>query len=171
MTAIFLKCKGQETPQTLKSVANCETIVRQQQDTLWQQLGRFQDTYFPDENAHSYNWKYDFENNTIEVFKNGNTYLHIEFIPVGHINVLKKTWTWSWANTLGQTHQLDDVRVFGENNNCEKLKTRSWSGSDRDAWNMVAVANYILKTNGGARHYTSTEYNYVVFTSIELKTK
>lgn len=165
--SVFLKCKGQEE-KTVAIVADCESLIAEQQAILWDELASFQNKYFPDESEQDYSWNYDFENNKISVFKNGKAYLNIDFIHVGTINVLEKTWIWSWANIQEtEINKLQDVKAFGIENNCEKLKNPTWSGGEKEAWEMVAMTNHILKAKGGARHYTKTEYNYVVFTKIE----
>lgn len=163
----FSQCKSQEE-KLPENITDCELLITEQQTLFWEQLTSFQSAYFSDENTQDYKWNYNFEDSKILVFKNGNPYLNIDFIHVGKVNVPEKTWTWSWANIQEyETNKLQEVKVFGETNSCEKLKNATWSGGEKDAWKMVAMANYILKTKGGARHYSKTEYNYVVFTKIE----
>lgn len=165
MASILLKCSGQEK-KSLETFVDCELLITEQQAVLWEQLASFQSTYFSDENKQSYKWDYDFENNKITVLKNGDLYLNIDFIHVGRVDVIQKSWT--WANALNKKEtKLKEVKEFGIKNNCEKLKSTIWSGDEKDAWNMVAITNHILHTKGGARHYTKTEYNYVVFTKIK----
>lgn len=167
IASIFLKCKGQEDKLVVQEV-DCELLTAQQLETLWTQLASFQKTYLPDENEQNYKWNYDFENNNIKVFKNEKPYLSIDFIHVGKINVAEKKWTWAWVNTpKEEASKSQKIKAFGMKNDCEKLKNATWSGGEKEAWNMVAITNYFLKGKGGARHYTKTEYNYVVFTKIE----
>ncbi len=165
--SVFLKCKGQEEKPTI-AVNDCESLITEQQDLLWTQLASFQNTYFPDESEQNYSWNYDFEKSKISVFKNKMPYLKIDFIHVGSIDAIEKTWTWSWSKLPKEKElKLQEVKAFGIENNCEKLINPTWFGTEKDAWNMVAITNYILNAQGGARHYTKTEYNYVVFTKIK----
>ncbi len=167
MASLFLKCKGQED-KTVEQVIDCELLITQQLDSLWTQLAHFQSTYFSDENNQNYKWNYDFEKSKVSVFKNGTPYLNIDFIHVGKIDVTEKTWTWSWVSASEEKEsKLEKVKAFGLKNDCQKLKTATWSGSEKEAWEMVGITNYIVKGKGGARHYTKTEYNYVVFTKIQ----
>lgn len=162
ITSTFLSCNSQEK-QT-----NCEELIKKQQDVLWEELASFQSTYLPDENQQDYTRKYDFENNKLAIYKNGSLYLNIDFIPIGYVNVKENIWMWSWFNSVNkETNKLQKVIAFGKDNNCKKLINGTWSGGDKDAWQMLAMANYILNTKGGARHYTKSEYNYVLFTKIQ----
>ncbi|EDP72549.1 hypothetical protein FBALC1_15647 [Flavobacteriales bacterium ALC-1] len=163
----LLQCKGQEE-KVLENTTECESLITEQLTLFWKQLASFQSTYFIDESEQDYRWNYDFKNSKISIFKNGSPYLSIDFIHVGKINVSEKTWTWSWINIQEtETSKLQEVKMFGETNNCEKLNKASWLSAEKEAWEMVAMTNYILKTKGGARHYTKAEYNYVVFTKIQ----
>jgi len=163
----FVKCKGQEE-KPLPIINDCESLLAVHKNNFFEELAYFQKTYLPDENTQNYTWKYNFGNNKIKLFKNENPYLSIDFIHVGSINVPENTWTWSWANLQEtETNKLQKVKAFGVANNCEKLKQATWSGIGKSAWELVGISNYLLSGKGGARHYTKTEYNYVVFTKIE----
>lgn len=162
ITTTFLNCNSQVKQ------SNCEELIEKQQDDFWKQLADFQNNYLPDENQQNYSRKYDFENNKLTVYKDGNLYLNIDFIYIGYINVSQNTWTWSWFNSeVNATNNLQDVIEFGKVNNCEKLTKATWSCEEKGAWQMLALSNYILNGKGGARYYTKSEYKYLLFTKIQ----
>jgi uncharacterized protein DUF6882 len=97
-----------------------------------------------------YDWNQD--SGTL-VFSNGDgAQLVADFEFVGTLSARAGTWMWSWANAslLDKVKiQMTQVRAYGEEHRFMKLASPLWSATEADAWQMTALAAYILGGKGG----------------------
>ena len=77
--------------------------------------------------------------------------LNFKFKNVGTFSRASKTWLWSWANdyTLKYVKLNKSIAELGMEKGYQKLSTPQWEGEEYDGWEMMAVANHVLKALGG----------------------
>ena len=71
-----------------------------------------------------------------------------DFQIVGSLSSRSDTWLWAWDNPYlleNTVTAVREVRKFGEENCITKLTEPKWKAEEKDAWDMTAVAAYILK--------------------------
>src|SRR5688572_22394657 len=98
-----------------------------------------------------------------------NAVCAVQFI--GSFNHRKNTWFWSWANSTVREelkqHSIA-VRKFGETNRIAQLTTPGWSGTQQDAWEMVALATKLCEAQGAYRGPSDDLYMFMTFTDVQL---
>ncbi len=145
----------------------CETFYETALDKMVTDQNIFIESYLIGDED-DYKRDYDFKNNTLLISKknNGKKVVQIKFIHVGYFDSQKSSWHWAWENgSLDQRYET--IKKYGLEKGCSKLSTGQWSGKELNAWEMAAAVNHILSGKGAARHYTPSEYNYVVFLEIK----
>jgi hypothetical protein len=82
------------------------------------------------------------------VFSNdGRPDLVADFQVVGSFSLITRTWLWAWDNGYLDPAEIRDIgrlRVFGEVRSLPRLTTPKWEATEEDAWDMTALAAYIL---------------------------
>lgn len=77
-----------------------------------------------------------------------------KFQIVGDLSTEDKTWTWSWASPLvpeSVKQRMRIVRAHGEEHSYRELASAAWPAADADAWEMTAIAAYLLDAQGANR--------------------
>ena len=70
---------------------------------------------------------------------------------VGSLSGRSNTWLWAWDNPYLLENTLQDiweVKEFGDKNDIEKLINPKMEAAEQDAWDMTAIAAYLLKAKG-----------------------
>jgi hypothetical protein len=73
---------------------------------------------------------------------------------VGTLSSSSGTWLWSWDDDSIEPQarqRIDEIRTFGEQHGFSKLTSAKWPGDGHDAWEMTAIASYLLKSEGAYR--------------------
>lgn len=100
------------------------------------------------------NWYYDQHKGTLTFSNNGIDRLIINYEEVGSLSYKSNTWLWSWANPhveMRVKSDIEQVRRFGETRNFDRLVNPKWKADEYDAWEMTAIAAYLMKAKGAYR--------------------
>lgn len=99
-------------------------------------------------------WDYDFDAATLTFSTAGRPGIVADIRVVGTTATSTGTWLWSWDNPWippEARRDVDLVYAYGEQRGFEKLTTATWSGDERDGWEMTAVAACLLEGEGAYR--------------------
>ena len=90
---------------------------------------------------------------------------------IGTFNTDDNSWLWAWDNPS----VVDELKVssqklreYGETNRIEKLTMNKWSGTEEDAWEMVALAAKLDNAQGAYRGPAGSTYVFMTFGEIKL---
>ncbi len=89
---------------------------------------------------------------------------------VGSLSGRTNTWLWAWDNPYLLENTIQDiweVKEFGDINDIEKLKSPKWEATEQDAWDMTAIAAYLLKARGAYSFLLDDIRVFVIFTRIK----
>ena len=93
---------------------------------------------------------------------------------IGTYNTEDNTWLWAWANSsIDDKLKVDalKVRKYGEAHNIAKLTQRKWTGTEDDAWAMVALAVKLCDEQGGFRGPAGATHVFIAFGGVTLSKK
>jgi hypothetical protein len=93
---------------------------------------------------------------------------------IGTYNTEDKTWLWAWANPSIEDKLKGDalkVRKYGEEHHVKKLTQRKWSGTEDDAWAMVALAVKLCEKQGAYRGPAGATHVFITFGEVTLSKK
>lgn len=94
----------------------------------------------------------------------------IDFQIIGSLSARSNTWLWAWDNPYlleNTTQAIHEVKKFGEENSIGKLIDPKWNAKEKDAWEMTALAAYILKARGAYKFLSDDIRVYTIFTGIK----
>ncbi len=97
------------------------------------------------------NWYYDQATGKLTFSDSGVVKLSIEYEEIGSYSLETNTWLWSWGNSSIEENvkqQIETVRQYGKKRNFKKLTEAKWTANEYDAWEVTAIASYILKSKG-----------------------
>ena len=92
-----------------------------------------------------------------------------DFQIIGSLSSRSATWLWAWDNPYlleNTSMAVQEVKKFGLENQIEKLISPKWTAEEKDAWEMTAVAAYILKAMGTYTFPSDDIRVFTVFTNI-----
>ncbi|MFZ6743658.1 DUF6882 domain-containing protein [Undibacterium sp. JH2W] len=115
-------------------------------------------------------WDVDQKTGELIFSDKGQPKLLARFQFVGSFSERNKTWLWSWGNgsiTPALYKRMEVMKSLGEKHQFQKLIDRSWTGELTDAWEMAAVANYLLKAKGIYRAPFDGGYVFMVITDVK----
>lgn len=115
-------------------------------------------------------WDVDQKTGDLIFSDKGQPKLLARFQFVGSFSERDKSWLWSWGNasiTPALYKRLEVMKGLGEKHRFKKLTERSWTGELNDAWEMAAVANYLLKAKGIYRAPFDGGYVFMVITDVK----
>jgi Family of unknown function (DUF6882) len=90
---------------------------------------------------------------------------------IGTYNTEDKTWLWAWANpSIEDKLKVDalKVRKYGEEHQITKLTQRKWTGTEDDAWAMVALAVKLCDKQGAYRGPAGSTQVFIAFGGVTL---
>jgi hypothetical protein len=93
---------------------------------------------------------------------------------IGTYNSEDKTWLWAWANpSIEDKLKVDalKVRKYGEEHHVVKLTQRKWTGTEDDAWAMVALAVKLCEEQGAYRGPAGATHVFIAFGGVTLSKK
>jgi len=116
-------------------------------------------------------WHYDQTTGILTFGDNNTDKLHIDFEDVGSYSLKSNTWLWAWDNPHVQENvrsEITLVRDFGEARNFSRLITAKFDAEEHDAWEMTAIAAYLMQAKGAYRAPSSDGqlYSFFIFKTI-----
>ena len=93
---------------------------------------------------------------------------------IGTYNTEDNTWLWAWANpSIEEKLKVDSLKVrkFGEEHHVDKLTQRKWTGTENDAWAMVALAVKLCEEQGAYRGPAGATQVFIAFGGVTLSKK
>ncbi len=90
---------------------------------------------------------------------------------IGTYNGEDHTWLWAWANpSIDDKLKVDalTLRKYGKKHHIDRLTTRKWSGTEEDAWAMVALAVKLCDKQGAYRGPAGATYVFIAFGEVSL---
>jgi hypothetical protein len=81
------------------------------------------------------------------------------------------TWLWAWANSSIEDKLKADalkVRKYGGEHQIDKLTQRKWTGTEDDAWAMVALAVKLCGRQGAYRGPAGPTKVFIAFGEVTL---
>ena len=116
-------------------------------------------------------WFYDQETGELTFSDNGITKLIIDYEEVGSLSLKSNTWLWAWGNPHLEEKiksEIGVVKDYGERREFEKLTDAQWTADEHDAWEMAAIASYLMQTKGVYRVPTEDKmlYSFMIFKNI-----
>jgi hypothetical protein len=90
---------------------------------------------------------------------------------VGSLSQKSNTWLWSWDNPYLLENTMQEIRKvkdFGDSNNLDRLTTPKWEATEKDAWDMTAIAAGILKAKGAYSFLSDDIRVFMVFTRLKI---
>ncbi|MEO0468167.1 MAG: DUF6882 domain-containing protein [Bacteroidota bacterium] len=118
-------------------------------------------------------WHYDQPSGVFSFSRDsGNRYF--AFQCIGSFSPEAETWLWSWANDHTYPHvrkASEALKEYGEQNTFPKLTEKFWKAEEADAWEMLAIAHYLLKPIGVYRIPTEGLYMFLIFTDVLSETE
>jgi hypothetical protein len=100
------------------------------------------------------NWYYDQLTGELTFSDSGITKLIIKYEEVGSLSFKTNTWLWSWRNPYLEDRIKSEIAIvknYGLKRGFEKLTEPKWKADEYDAWEMTAIAAYIMKAKGAYR--------------------
>jgi hypothetical protein len=118
-------------------------------------------------------WFYDQATGLLTFSDSGVNKIAITYEEVGSLSFKSNTWLWGWENP-----HLDDkvksqislVRDYGARRGFEKLTNPKWKADEYDAWEMTAIAAYLMKAKGAYRVPSddSNLYSFMIYKDIRV---
>lgn len=93
---------------------------------------------------------------------------------IGTYNTKDQTWLWAWANpSIEDKLKIDalKVRKYGEEHHVDKLTKGKWTGTEDDAWAMVALAVKLCDKQGAYRGPAGATHVFIAFGGVTLSKK
>jgi hypothetical protein len=90
---------------------------------------------------------------------------------IGTYNTDDHTWLWAWANSSIEDKLKADalkVRKYGEEHHVDRLTQSKWTGTEDDAWAMVAVAVKLCGEQGAYRGPAGPTKVFIAFGEVTL---
>lgn len=117
------------------------------------------------------NWYYDQTTGELTFSDSGINKLIIDYEEVGSLSFRSNTWLWAWANPHLEEKvksAIGQVRDYGEKRKFERLTNEKWEADEYDAWEMTAIAAYLMKAKGAYRVPTSDSmlYSFMIYKNI-----
>ncbi len=90
---------------------------------------------------------------------------------IGTYNTLDQTWLWAWGNTsvlptLQRCAQV--VRNYGITHAVDRLTTRKFPATEREAWELTAFACKLCNAQGAYRGPAGATLVFMIFDAVSL---
>ena len=179
-TALFI-CLGLLSPFACQTKSKNKPLHQAELDTIsfadlskkaYEYLNNQQDSSKVVYNIGRYqNWYYDQYTGELTFSDSGVKKLIIEYEEVGSLSFKSNTWLWAWANPHLEDKiksEITLVRDIGTKRNFEKLKNPKWTADEYDAWEMTAIAAYLMKAKGAYRAPSrdSSLFSFMIYKNI-----
>ncbi|OYP31678.1 DUF6882 domain-containing protein [Rhodopirellula sp. MGV] len=90
---------------------------------------------------------------------------------IGSFSTNDNSWLWAWDNPSIsddlKSHAWK-LKEYGEKHGIEKLTTRKWTGTEGDAWAMVALAVRLCGAQGAYRGPAGPSYVFMTFGEVQI---
>lgn len=90
---------------------------------------------------------------------------------IGSFSTQDNSWLWAWDNPS----IADDLKVharqlkdYGNKHSITKLTSRKWTGTEDDAWAMVALAVKLCDAQGAYRGPAGSSYLFMTFGEVKV---
>ena len=90
---------------------------------------------------------------------------------IGSFSTNDNSWLWAWDNpSIVDGMKLDTLKLkeYGEKHGIAKLTTRTWNGTEEDAWTMAALAVKLCDAQGAYRAPAGPSYVFITFGEVKL---
>ena len=116
-------------------------------------------------------WYYDQFTGELTFSDMGIRKVIIDYEEVGSLSLKSNTWLWAWANPHLEERvksQISLVRDYGMKRNFDKLVNQKWEADEYDAWEMTAIAAYLMNAKGAYRvpSNDSMLYSFMIYKNI-----
>jgi len=111
-------------------------------------------------------WAIDQDSGTITFSRNDGAKFVGPVQVVGTYDTSDGTWMWAWDNpSISESLRQSalSVRAYGENRGVDRLVTRKFPCSEKEAWEFAAVAALMSKADGVYRAPTGKTLVYTTF--------
>jgi hypothetical protein len=118
-------------------------------------------------------WYYDQATGLLTFSDSGVNKIEIPYEEVGSLSFKSNTWLWAWDNPHLEENvksQIGFVRKYGLKRGFEKLTNPKWNADEYDAWEMTAIAAYLMKAKGAYRVPSSDSslYSFMIYKDIRV---
>ena len=118
-------------------------------------------------------WFYDQGTGILTFSDSGVKKIEISFEEVGSLSFKSNTWLWAWDNPNIDEKvksQIGLVREYGLLRGFDKLINPKWKADVYDAWEMTAIAAYLMNAKGAYRvpSKDSNLYSFMIYKDINL---
>ena len=113
-------------------------------------------------------WDYDEEARTLSFTDPDRATLVADVRLVGSFVPASHTFVWSWASHPDGgllVSQIDTLRTFGEVRGMVQLTTTGWEATLADAWEMAAIAGYLVSCEGVYRAEYDDRYWFMLLSN------
>ncbi len=96
-------------------------------------------------------WFYDQMTGKLTFSNNNKTMMIADYEDIGSLSLKSNTWLWSWDNATIEDpikQKILIVKELGLKREFTKLFQAYWKADEYDAWEMSAIACYVLKAKG-----------------------
>lgn len=142
-----------------KLVRRAIPLLEERQQRLQQEFGI---------GAHErYDW--DQDAGQLVFSSGGKVQLIADIVFVGSVSTRSHTWLWSWANQSileSVKGRMRELRRYGEQNRIIKLAAARWNATERDGWEMTAIASLLLGAQGAYRTPGRNGCTFMVMTRV-----
>ncbi|MEQ1797386.1 MAG: DUF6882 domain-containing protein [Lacibacter sp.] len=100
------------------------------------------------------NWFYDQYTGELTFSDSGVKKVIIDYEEVGSLSYKSNTWLWAWENPNLEEKvkkEIGQVKDYGNKRSFKKLTDPKWKADEYDAWEMTAIAAYLMKAKGAYR--------------------
>lgn len=109
-------------------------------------------------------WHIDHNKRTMTFSSPKRAKLVADVRHVGSFSTKSNTFQWAWK-TIGEEVDVNRLRAFGEVRGIEKLTTASFGATEADAWQMAALAAYLLGADALYRPPSEHLYWFVLLSN------
>ena len=118
-------------------------------------------------------WFYDQETGILTFSDSGIKKIEISYEYVGSLSFKSNTWLWAWDNPNIDEKvksQISIVRKYGLRRGFDKLINPKWKADEYDAWEMTAIAAYLMNAKGAYRVPSNDNnlYSFMLYKEIKL---
>lgn len=122
---------------------------------------------FPLDNHEQYSWNMD--TRELVISTGGKPQFVADFRFAGSFCRQSESWMWAWANPSidePMKNEIRQVRSYGEEHSYRQLVSGLSFGPEEDAWEMTAIAAYLLRARGAFRSPDEKTVSFLLIQSM-----
>jgi hypothetical protein len=141
----------------------------QYKDRCVEEISSLQDEFKKLYDLNSYErWSFDEDFGVFHFESDDGRVLYFKYSLVGSLSENTSTWKWSWDNEHlkpSERRRVDEVKMFGEQNDFTSLITGLLEADEYTGWEMTSISARILNAMGVYRFTQEHLTFYIIFTS------